>query len=67
MKTTRTDYHARNAIGTTLATFDTEERARKWVKAMVERFPTLRAVKVTITVEEETVYRPREASRGTAA
>lgn len=72
--TKRTDYHAVNCLGTTLATFDTIDLARAWAKRMVERFPSIRIERVTYSVEREMVFRPRQpkpasrvAAQGVAA
>lgn len=64
----RTDFHVTNALGTTLATFDSLDLARIWVRRHLWRFPSLRVERVTFSVTRKTVYRPanRSAERAVA-
>lgn len=64
--TKRRDYHAINALGTILATFDSEDLARSWVRRHIERFPSLRVERVTVWVDRQVVYRPRPVPRQSA-
>lgn len=62
-RTKSVDFHAKNALGTTLATFDSIDLARSWARRMVERFPSIRIERVTVEVEREMVFRPRQPTR----
>lgn len=62
-RTHTVDYHVTNALGTTLATFDSLDLAKGWVRRHAERFPSIRVERVTITVERELMFRPRLATQ----
>jgi hypothetical protein len=59
--TKRRDFHVTNALGTTLATFDSEDLARSWVRRHIDRFPSIRVESVTVWIDRKVVYRPRAA------
>ena len=61
--TTTTSYHAVNAVGVTVHTFDANmlDKARKWVgeNAHTHAYGALHLEEVTTTVTSRRVYRPR--------
>ena len=63
----RVEFHVVNALGTTLMTSDSQDLARSWVRRHLWQLPSLRVVKVTQTLERETVYRPAIRQERSAA